>query len=124
MTGHQLSSFAGDFEKEVTDRQLDDVLKVLYSISEENVHPEMKIEAMMYAYFFMHNQDYFEGGRLDRIVSLDEGHFAHLLIRSLEHLYPDQNYGEDEWAHMYVPRIFLSARYFVNLVHAEFKTHV
>jgi len=70
------------------------------------------IEALLYSYLFTHHQDYF-GGRLERVLALDGGRCAHLLVAAAERAYPGGDFGKDSWASMYVPPIYRAAHDYV-----------
>lgn len=87
-----------DEDPEIPDEQLADVCLLLAALLRPSVPVHLQVEALLYTYLFAHRQPYF-AGRLDRIVALDDGRCAALLLAAEEIRYPGGEYGTDEWAH-------------------------
>lgn len=110
------AEFICDLQLRNVERLLDDGLV--------HVHAPLQlcVEALMYMYLFQHHQDYF-AGRLDLVLALDDGRCAELLVAAAERAFPGDDYGKDEWAHMYVYPILHAARVFLNSRDAARMSH-
>lgn len=79
---------------------------------------DLATRAMLYSYALAHNEGFF-GGRLDRIVALDEGRCAEILLEIAGRCYPGDDFGRDEWAHACVLQILQTAREHLALARQE-----
>ena len=73
---------------------------------------DLALEALLYVYLFKHCQAYF-GGHLDRVVSLDAGRCAELLLAAEACAFPAGDYGHGEWAHSCLPPIIEACHAFL-----------
>ncbi len=102
-----------DEEPDVSDAMLGDAMRLLDMLTEPPVPMALGIEAALYAYVLSHDQAAF-AGRIDRVVALDGGRVARLLLAACEWAYPGGDFGGDEWAHTCVfPLAFAAERFLV-----------
>jgi hypothetical protein len=111
------SSLPEDFP-EVIDRDLASVCDLLMrlvptsgGISSPAAY-DMALEALLYIYLITHRQELFSG-HLDRVVALDGGRCAMLLLAAEELEYPGGNYRADEKARSCVPPIVAASHAFL-----------
>lgn len=87
-----------DDEPPIFDSVLDDTVHLLTSLaSNDSVASDARVDACLYAYQIMHHQAYFSS-HTDRLLGMDEGRVAELLLQSSELLYPKGEYGSNFWA--------------------------
>lgn len=97
-----------DMQLRNVDRLLDDGLVHMH------VPSSLCVEALLYSYLFANHQHYF-AGRMDRVLALDGGRCAELLVAAADRAFPNENFGKNDWAHTYVAPITYAARDFLAL---------
>lgn len=100
-------------DPDVDDVELDSVVSLLIALLSDRVPLDLTVEALLYVYALKHNQLFF-ARRLDRIVSLDDGRCAEVLLHAVAFAYPYGDSGFDEWAHSFIPPIRSAARTFLS----------
>jgi len=104
-----------DDDPEVADETLAsvcDLLLLLVPFDGTGGRLDLALEALLYVYLFKHRQAYF-GGHLDRVVSLDAGRCAELLLAAEACAFPTGHYGHGEWAHSCLPPIIEACHAFL-----------
>lgn len=97
----------------IHDQQLGDVERLLEDgLLHVDAPAGLCVEALLYSYLFQHHQAYF-AGRIDRVLALDGGRCAYLLLAAAERAFPGGNYGRNWWAHDAVGPLVRAARAFV-----------
>lgn len=92
-----------------------DLLLLLVSLSTGSAtapNLDLALEALLYVYLFKHCQSYF-GGRIDRVLSMDNGRCVELLLAAEARAYPGGDYGRDEWAHSSLPQVISACHAFL-----------
>jgi hypothetical protein len=99
-------------DPDVEDTVIGDVVLLLLTTLSSAAPEDLCIDALLYVFFLKHNQETFSG-RLDRIVSIDDGHCAKVLLLASSLAYPEDRFDSDEWAHASVPQILRAAEAFL-----------
>ena len=100
-------------DPDVEDAVIADVVLLLLATLSSVAPTDLCIDALLYIYTLKHNQQMF-AGQIDRIVSIDDGYFAMVLLWASSFAFPDGNFGSDEWALASVPSICLAAKAFLD----------
>lgn len=101
-------SLMPDEDPDVEDFDLRNVVRLLLSTLHSDAPMDLCAEALLYVFCIKQNQPSFAGS-LQRVMSLDDGHFAAVLRRAAAFAYPEDDYGSDEWAHSCIPEILAAA---------------
>lgn len=122
-----LASPSAADDPEVADETLSsvcDLLLLLVPLDGVGGRLDLALEALLYVYLFKHRQAYF-GGHLDRVVSLDAGRCAELVLAAEACAFPSGDYGHGEWAHTCLPPIIEACHAFLlKATDAELQAHL